>query len=169
MSACLRRLTLILPKVSEQEGETLRGRKGGSCLHTQPTDVVELLSSLGCPLVSLRDAWWQRWSSKSFCGLRGARVNVPKGTVPWPCQARTLCHCPRCLLCQHALCPRTLQRRHMGGCQASASITISGSSLQRLPTVTAHIAVVIVSMHHYMPAILMTFVGDALIAEFLYH
>ncbi len=65
------------------------------------------------------------------------RVSAPKGTMPWPCQARTLCHCLRCLLCQHALCPGPLQRGHMGGCHASASITIRGWSMQGLPIVTA--------------------------------
>lgn len=59
-------------------------RKKKRCLHTQLTGVVELLSSLGCPLVSLWDAWWQRWSSKSYGGLRGG------GSVPLrvPCHGR---------------------------------------------------------------------------------
>lgn len=63
---------------------TVGMEKKESCLHTQPTDVVELLSSLGCPLVSLRDAWWQRWGSKS-CG----RLRVG-GSVPLrvPCHGR---------------------------------------------------------------------------------
>lgn len=86
MSACLLRLTLISPKVSEQgeRNTDSRDEKKESCLHTQPTDVVELLSSLGCPLVSLRDAWWQRWGSKS-CG----RLRVG-GSVPLrvPCHGR---------------------------------------------------------------------------------
>lgn len=87
MSACLLRLTLISPKVSEQGGGGHWGEERGekkSCLHTQPTDVVELLNSLGCPLVSLRDTWWQRWSSRSCGGLRGG------GSVPLrvPCHGR---------------------------------------------------------------------------------
>lgn len=96
------------------------------------------------------------------------RVSAPKGTMPWPCQARTLCHCLRCRLCQHALCPRPLQRGHMGGCHASASITIRGSSMQRLPTVTAHIAVVIAAMFHILPPIPMMFAGDGLTTEFVF-
>lgn len=92
MSACLLRLTLISPKVSEQGGgEEHWGKRGKkSCLHTQPTDVVELLSSLGCPLVSLRDAWWQRWGSESCGGLRGGgsaplRVPCHGRARPGPC------------------------------------------------------------------------------------
>lgn len=58
MSACLLELTLISLKVSEQgEKNTDRREEKTSRLHTQPTDVVELLSSLRCPLVSLQDAW----------------------------------------------------------------------------------------------------------------
>lgn len=65
-----------------------RGKK--SCLHTQPTDVAELLSSLGCPLVSLRDAWWQRWGCESCAGLWGggsAPLRVPcyGRARPGPC------------------------------------------------------------------------------------
>lgn len=90
------------------------------------------------------------------------RVNAPKGTMPWPCQARTLCHCLQCLLCQHALCPRPLQRGHTGGCHASASITIRGWSMQRLPTVTAHIAVVIAALYRIPSPMQMMFAGDVL-------
>lgn len=72
MSACLLELTLISLKVSEQgEKNTDRREEKTSRLHTQPTDVVELLSSLRCPLVSLQDAWWQRWGSKSCSRLKG--------------------------------------------------------------------------------------------------
>lgn len=56
MSACLLRLTLISPKVSAHRVRDTEGRKEGgkkSCLHIQQKDVAELLSSLGCPLVSL--------------------------------------------------------------------------------------------------------------------
>lgn len=57
MSACLLRLTLISLKVSEQGEGTLTEERKKEPLAYQPSDVVELLSSLGCPLVSLRDAW----------------------------------------------------------------------------------------------------------------
>lgn len=61
--------------------------------------------------------------------------------MPWHCQARTPCHCPLCLLCQQALCSRPLQRGHVGGCHASASITIRGWSMQSLLTVTTHVVI----------------------------
>lgn len=70
MSACLLRLTRISPKV-------LRGRHWRSCLHIPRADVVELLSSLDCPLISLQDAWWQRWGRESCVSLRGG------GSAPW--------------------------------------------------------------------------------------
>lgn len=87
MSDCLLRLTLISPKVSEQ-GERKSGKK--SCLRTRPADVVELLSSLHCPLVSLRDAWWQRWGSETCGRLRGGgsvplRVSCHGHARPRPC------------------------------------------------------------------------------------
>lgn len=49
-------------------------------------DVVESLSSLSCPLVSLRDAWWQRWGSERCSGLR-VRGSVPQ-RVPYHGSAR---------------------------------------------------------------------------------
>lgn len=76
------------------------------------------------------------------------RVGAPKGTIAWPCQARTLCRCLRCLLRQHALCPGPLRRGHTGGCHASASITIRRRSTHRRPTVMHHIGAVIAALYH---------------------
>lgn len=88
--------------------------------------------------------------------------------MPWPCQARTLCHSPRLLFCQHALCPRPLQRQHMGGCHASPSITIRGWSIQRLPTVTAHIAILMGALYHSLSPLQMVFAGDVFPIEFVF-
>lgn len=163
MSACLLRLTLISPKVSEWGGgEEHWGKRGiKSCLHTQPSDVVELLSSLGCPLVSLRDAWWQRWGSESCVGLRGGgsaplRVPCHGQARPGPCatvSGATSVSMP--------YAPGHCGEGARGGCHASASITIRGWSKQRLPTVTAHIAGVIAALYHILSPMLMI-AGDGL-------
>ena len=49
----------------------------------------------------------------------------------------------------------------MGGCHASASITIRGRSMQRLPTVTA-------ALYHILSLMQIMFAGDVLPIEFLY-
>lgn len=46
--------------------------------------------------------------------------------------------------------PWATAERAQGGCHASASITIRGSRMQRLPTVAADTAVVIAALYHIM-------------------
>ncbi|KAK1881265.1 Vesicle transport through interaction with t-SNAREs like 1A, partial [Dissostichus eleginoides] len=53
----------------------------------------------------------------------------------------------------HGLCPGPLQGGHMGGCHASASITIRGRSMQRLSAVTA-------ALYHILSLMQIMFAGD---------
>lgn len=55
--------------------------------------------------------------------------------------------------------PGPLQRGHMGGCHASASITIRGWSMQRLPTVIAHIAVLMAALYHSLSSMQIVLAG----------
>lgn len=64
--------------------------------------------------------------------------------------------------------PGPWQRGHMGGCHASASITIRGWSVQRLPTATAHITIVMAATYYIiLPPIMMMYVGDGPVKVFL--
>lgn len=123
----------------------------GTRLHTEPTDVEELLSSLSCPLISLWDACWQRWGSESCHGLRVRGGWCPKGyyamAVPGqdplpPSPVQPLSACPML---------RATTKRALGGCHASSSITIREQSVQRLPTVSATCNALIKAMLNHIP------------------
>lgn len=94
---------------------------------------------------------------KGCGGVAWGRIGAPKGAVPWPCQAGTLRHRLPCLRRQRALCPRAARRGHAGGCHASASITIRGWNMQRLPADTADIVAVAASDHILSAIVAVTF------------